>query len=73
MQVKARRDDGFIFRLHRIGQCGEIGIAGFVVVVLQKERDHAGGRRIHESAFNIMGLHRGFKVRDILFQLALAF
>ncbi len=48
LQVEPGGDDGFVFRLHGVGQRGQIGLARGIEIVLQKERDHAGRGGVHE-------------------------
>jgi hypothetical protein len=71
LQVETGGHDGLVFRLHRVGERGEVGVPRGVMLVLQEQADHTGARGVHEAPLDAMGPHRGLQIRDILPQLAL--
>ena len=71
LQVQTRGDNRLVLCLHRIRQSGQIRLAGLVIVVLQKQRNHTRRCSIHETTINAMRGHRSLQVGNILFQFAL--
>src|SRR5438105_1806150 len=63
LQDEAGGTNRLILRPHRLGQSTEIGLVGRIILVGQKERDHAWGRRRHET---LNRLRRGYRRSQVV-------
>ena len=73
LQVETCCHNGFVFRLHRIGQCRQIGFARGIMLVLQKQRDHTRRGGIHKAARCAMRRHARLQIVDVSLKFALPF
>ncbi len=68
LEDEASAHDGFVLRLHSVGQGRQVGLVGGVVSVLQKVRDDTGRCRRHEGIRRLHStkrLERGFEISDV--------